>query len=231
MDFYKLGKIGAKAHWKKYHQPIREHINKKHGQLFSEKARVLGFLMGDGSVSELKYPFTTNQHYDISFYPDNFEVAKIFLKDFEKLYLKKPTVRKEEKYYRIRVSSKPAWEDLTKIANFSSLSWEFPQLINSKKGKIEWLRAMFDCEAYVGKKVIQFQSVSKKGISSIKDVLKSLGVDSKIYKYKRKNIKWNLNYILVISKIENLSRYRDLIGFNHLLKQEKLSNLLACQNG
>ncbi len=231
MDFYKLGKIGARAHWKKNHQPIREYINAKHNKLFKEKARMLGFLMGDGSVSKLKYPITTNQHYDISFYPDNLEVAKLFLEDFEKLYLKKPTLRKEEKYYIIRVSSKPAWEDLTKIANFSSLNWEFPQKLKSKKEQVEWARAMFDCEACVSKRVIQFQSVSEKGISSIKSLLRSFGIDSKLYHYERKNKNWNTNHILVISKKENLIKYKNLIGFNHPVKQEKLANMPACQNG
>ena len=228
MDFYKLGRIGAKAHWLKNHQPIREHIKKEHHKLSKEKARISGFLMGDGSVSALKYPVSTNQHHDFCFYPDDLKLAEMFSEDFQKLYLKKPIIRKANKYFKVRVSSKPAWEDLIKTGKFDSLNWEFPKSFSTNEEKIEWLRAIFDCEAYVGKKAIQLQSVSIKGIISVRDLLKEFRIESKLYKHKRNNEKWNTNYILCIMKREDRIKYFNYIGFNHPTKQEKLKKYCRC---
>ena len=224
MDFYNLGKIGAKAHWEKLHKPIINHIQKNHTYLFKEKARLLGFIMGDGSISKLGKPASTQNH-DICFYPDDNQMLSIFLSDFEKLYLKKPKVKNLGKYFSVRVSSKPACDDLRSFGEFTSLKWELPKKLKSLPEKQEWLRAIFDCEACIGKRQIQFQSVSQKGVESIKQVLQEFGIDTKIYIYDRKHINWNLNYILVISKKENIVKYKDLIGFNHSKKQEKLKIL------
>ena len=226
MDFFKLGKIGAKAHWLQYHKPVRKHISKNYSLLKKEKARLIGFIMGDGSIDRLKYPINpANQHYDISFYPDSLEVAKIFIADFKKLYLKEPIIRQRNNYYSLRVSSKPACDDLRSFGEYTSLKWKFPNKLKTKEEKIEWLKAIFDCESCVGKKNIQFQSVSKIGIESIKKLLEELGILSNIYKYARKNKRWNDNYILIISRKENIKRYAELIGFNHPVKQQKLTKL------
>ena len=118
---------------------------------------------------------------------------------------------------------------MDKIGKFNSLNWKFPNF-NSKEEKTEWLKAIFDCEAYVSikhRKYINFQSVSKTGIYSIQKLLKEFEIESSIYTYKRKNPKWNLNYLLFIRKKENLNKFNKSIGFNHLKKQERLNQI--CQ--
>ncbi len=229
MDFTVLGKIGARAHWKYIHHPVREHIERNHNNLKIEKARLLGFLMGDGSVSGKKEG--TQLHHDFCFYPDHEKLADLFINDFNLLYLKKPYLRKEKHYFIIRVSSKPAWEDVVKIANFSSLTWDFPKILKSDEERKEWIRAIADCEGHVGKSGITIQSVNQKGLISVQKLLEEFNITSKIYSYKRKNENWNVNYILVISKKDNLKRYKETIGFNHPIKFQKLNNLPACQNG
>ena len=221
MDYFRLGKIGAVAHWKKVNGPINEHIKRHHKNYLMEKARVIGFIMGDGCVTKLDRS-PDRQHHDIRFYPDHISLVRIFLKDFKKLYLKEPRVKNLGKYFSVCVSSKPACDDLRSIGNFDSLGWSMPKF-TSKEEEIEWLRAIFDCEAYVGKKDLRIQSVSKKGIESIKNLLEHFRIQPRVYIYDRKNKNWNRNYILVIAKKKDIKRYQDLIGFNHNLKQKKLN--------
>ena len=103
MDFYKLSRIGLKSRWDKQYNFIRQNIQNNHHNLLKEKARIIGFIMGDGSItkddSSLK-----GGHHDIKFYPDDKDIAYKFMQDFEKLYLKKPSIKKLENYFVIHVS-------------------------------------------------------------------------------------------------------------------------------
>ena len=222
MDFSKEASII----WNKRFSPLVNHIHKKHKKLSIEKARIIGFIMGDGSITANDSP-SKGSHHDIRFYPDDINVAEMFIKDFEKLYLKKPAIKDGVNHFIIHVSSKPAWDDLVKIGKFNSLNWEFPESLSSKKQKIEWLRAIFDCEAYVDlkKRRIVFQTVSKGGAFSIQNVLKEFDISSKIYTYQRKNPKWNTNYLLFIMGKENVYNFAKEIGFNHALKKNKLDTI------
>lgn len=227
MDFQKLSKIGLETRWKKQFSETKQHIINNNSKFSGEKARIIGFIMGDGSINSSD---RNGHHHDIRFYPDNLRVAKIFMRDFEYLYLKKPKLKKLKNYFSLHISSKPAWEDLRKIGDFSSLKWEFPKILFSEEEKIEWLKAIFDCEAYVNvkKKNINFQTVSKKGIISIQNLLKELGIESKIYPYKRNNPKWNINYLLFIWGKANIYNFAQRVGFNHSLKKKKLKNISRC---
>ncbi len=213
----------ANIRWKKKFASTIDHINKNHENLLKEKARLIGFIMGDGCIS----PINKQSHHDIRFYPDDVKVAEIFISDFEKLYLKKPVIKNLGRYFSVHVSSKPAWEDLIKRGKFDSLNWEFPDNLKSKKEKIEWLKALFDCEAYVDikKKRISFQTISREGIDSIQNLLREFNINSKIYVYTRKNPKWNKNYLLFIMGKENVYNFSQQIGFNHSSKKEKLMSL------
>lgn len=230
MDFHKLSKLGLKARWGKEFSKTKEHIKNKHSKMLREKARIIGFIMGDGSLTSNDHP-SKGSHHEIRFYPDDRYVADLFMKDFEKLYLKKPIIKKLEKYFSIFTSSKPAWEDLKNYGNFSSLNWKLPKF-NSNMEKIEWLKAIFDCEAYVSikNKNISFQTVSKEGAISVNGLLREFGINSKIYTYKRKNPKWNTNYIIFIMGKENVYNFANRINFNHSLKKDKL-NLISQRAG
>lgn len=226
MDFSALGKIGANSRWDHVYEATEKHILKNHHKFKLEKARLIGYLMGDGSLTSKKYKEKAVRN-NISFYPDDFKIAKIFIRDFQKLYLKKPSLRSLHNYYKVSAESRPAWDDLSQIGMFDSLNWEFPSTLISKEEKIEWLKALFDCEAYVDikKKRIVLQSVSINGINSIKLLLENFKIISKIYIYKRKNIKWNVNHLLFISRKENVNKYAKLINFNHSYKKEKLRKI------
>lgn len=229
MDFSNLGSIRAKARWEKRNKPLINYIKNNHQQLSKEKARLIGFIMGDGSITSLGKPLSLQNHV-VSFYPDDKVMLDLFLSDFEKLYLKKPTVKFLGTYYSARVNSKSACDDLRSFGDFSSLNWKFPEKLHSREEKIEWLKALFDCEAYVSHQDIRMQSVSKKGIESVQRLLNEFKINSKIYVYNRKNKNWNTNYILSIPR-RSIQDYKRTIGFNNSKKQAKLDNLPACQNG
>lgn len=226
MNFKKLSQIGLKARWNKIHKKTFEHIQNNHKNLLLEKARLIGFIMGDGCITSIK-SHQNGRHHDIRFYPDDEYMLKLFIFDFEKLYLKKPNFKKLKNYYVLTVSCKPAWIDLMSLANFDSVNWEIPKYFKSQEEKIEWVKVLFDCEGYVDliKKRIVLQSVSEKGINSIKRVLDSLGIESKIYIYKRKNEKWHTNYLLHIMRKDSVFKFYNFINFNHQIKKRKLNSI------
>lgn len=185
-------------------------------------SRLCGFIMGDGCLED-RIDKKGWRHNEIRFYPDNLDVANLFIDTFEKIYQKRPTIRYVKNYYRVRVTSPVACKYLLKISGFSKLAWRVPnKILNNRISKIEFLKAMFDCEGSVGKRNVQLQSVNKIGIEGLKKLLSKLRIESKIYSYKRGNPRWNINYILIVSKKENIKRFTEVVGFNHPVKQRKL---------
>jgi len=189
-------------------------------------ARLCGYISGDGSLSVRKER-NGREHHDIRFYPDHESLISIFVNDFDKLYSKIPAVRKMKNHYHIHVSCKTACEDLLKLTKFGSLTWRLPNELKTDQSKIGWLRALFDCEAHVSPKVIQMQSVNRIAINQVKDLLRSFGINSRLYEYTRKNKNWNKNYILHIGKRDDRLRYLKQIGFNHTVKLNKLKDSVS----
>ncbi len=211
---------------------LENNLKKKKSAKYLElKARVCGYLAGDGSIFKRRNASLNSFRYDIAFYPDNLEMAESFNQAFYKLYDRRFKIRKHKfkKYYKLKGCHQVAYFDLTKITKFGTHDWRVPfDFLKTNPMKVEWLKAFFDCESYVGKNKIQLQSVNKKGICEIKDLLENLDIEtSKIYKYERKQKNWNTNYLLEIRKKSNLNKYLKLIGFNHSSKKNKLKSQLA----
>ncbi len=222
----RASKMGIEVQMKKRKQLEKQIFdivkNKKNYYLL---ARLCGFLVGDGSVS-IRKDKNGVVHHDISFYPDSIEVATLFSATVEYLYLKKPTFERRINYFAERMSSKIACKHLLSITPFRSLTWKVPlKILLSDLERVEFLRAFFDCEAYVGKRNIQLQSINQKGLLQIRLLLNKMNVSSKIYSHQRKNTRWNTNYMIVISRKENIKKYAELIGFNHPVKRQKLGIL------
>ena len=226
----KRNKKVAESRWKKEEEKHLSHINKISKKIKYKifKSRLLGFLAGDGSISITKEKNKKSIHHNISFYPDNKSMINQFIEAFNYLYRKQPTIKQYKNYYSVRISSKFACLDLLKTSKVGTYDWEVPfTFLESEKTKIEWLRAFFDCEASILKRQIQLQSVNMKGLFQVKRLLESFKIESKIYKYERKNNKWNTNYILCIMRKESRRNFLDKIGFNHTLKLEKLKKHFA----
>jgi len=212
--------------WNKQKYKYQLHLNKisKTRKYKNYKARILGFLAGDGNIDIRHEKNRVNaKHHDISFYPDHNSMISPFMESFIYLYLKEPTVKKRKNYFSVRVSSKPACIDLISTVSFGIHKWEVPfNFLDTKESRIEWVRAFFDCEASVSKYQIQVQSVNENGLEQVKNLLNELGIESRIYKYERKNKNWNTNYILCIKRKVIRQRFLNRIGFNHELKHRKL---------
>jgi intein/homing endonuclease len=162
-------------------------------------------------------------HHSFAFYPDHYSLLPPFLEAVKYLYLESPRIEDLHTYYRIKVCSQAACLDLLKVGQYGSLTWVVPfELLTTLELKREWLRAFFDCEAYVGKAHIRVQSVNRQGLHNIGALLGEFGIECKFYTYTRKQVTWNVNYILNISKIDSRRRFLKEIGFNHANKQEKL---------
>lgn len=190
-------------------------------------ARVIAYIQGDGCliVRPLKHE---GFRYDICFYPDNIHVAELFSDTYLQLYGRLPKIKPEINHYRIRVVHKKAGKELTELAKFYGLDWELPySVLDSSESKKEWLKAFFDSEAYVGKRTIVVNSVNKKGLQQVQQLLNELEIQSRLYEYHRKQKNWNTNYILSIMRIGDRQNFLKRVGFNHPAKQEKLINSLA----
>lgn len=186
------------------------------------KARIVGYLMGDGSVTVRKEN-NRHAHHTLCFYPDDDEMLRSFLFAFQKIYAFLPTVKKLPHHYAVRADSKAAILDLLTESSFRSLEWHIPtSVLSSETTQREWLRAFYDCEGYVGKKVIAVQSVNKNGLLQVQNLLNEFGIQSRLYQYNRKQKNWNINYLLYIMKKASRITFLSRIGFNHKRKRDKL---------
>lgn len=213
--------------WKKVFEIHTKQINENSEKYPHLKARIIGHLIGDGSVT-IRKEKSFHYHYTVKFYPDDSEMLRSFLEAFLKLYGIRPKVIKFDKFFYVRTDSKAVVSDLLKYGSFTSLKWQVPKnLLNTKELKQEFLKAFYDCEGYVGPRVIAVQSVNQKGLKQIQSLLMEFEIRSKIYTYERKDKNWNTNFLLYITKKEDRKRFLKAIGFNHLRKQRKLKTYAA----
>ena len=145
------------------------------------KARIFKYLMGDGSVT-MPVESDGTIHYSIAFYPDDEVMLESFLFAFEKVYDRIPTVKRYNHYFCVRIDSKSITLDLLNYGSFRSLEWQIPaNILKSKLTGKEWIRAFYDSEGYVGKRSIVVQSVNYGGLTQVKELLQSYGIDCKMY--------------------------------------------------
>ncbi|MAG52609.1 MAG: hypothetical protein CMH62_01465 [Nanoarchaeota archaeon] len=223
MDINKRNKLNVISRWKKLQDKDRKFIKNNREKTKHLKSRICGFLAGDGNI--LKSNNKTCTHNTVRFFPDDKSLVESFNKALSLVYNKEAKIKNKGKFYWVYIDSKVIVEDLLKTTTFDKLNWKVPK-IKTKKEKIEWLKAYFDCEAHVNKKIIVVKSVNKMGLVQVKNLLKEFDITSKIYNYKPKNKNWNTNFILIISKKEDRRKYLKKIGFNHTIKLKKLNKII-----
>ncbi|MFH1473690.1 MAG: LAGLIDADG family homing endonuclease [Candidatus Aenigmatarchaeota archaeon] len=213
------------SRWKKQHEKELERIKSKKNVNFL-KARICGFLVGDGSVYIRKEKQSGKVHHEIKFFPDHESLIKPFIYAFKEAYNKTPKVIKKNNYYVIRINSKIVILNLLSLCSFSSEGWTIPSF-KEVECKKEWLRAMFDSDSYVGNEYVRLKTINKKGLEHVKKLLLEFKIKtSRIYVYKPRNEKWKTNYMLDIRDKKSLKIFLKDIGFNHKLKKEKLLSLI-----
>jgi len=189
------------------------------------KARLIGYFMGDGSVTK-RSEKNGKIHCTCNFFPDDVSMRNSFLESFLKIYEFSPKVEPLHNHERIRFDSKAIVDDLLSYGSFRSLEWQLPSF-KTQKETTEWLKAFFDCEAYVSPRGIVLQSVNKNGLLQIATALANFSIETRFYQYVRKNKNWNINYILTINKKEHVRRFYKQIGFNHNKKQKRCQRILT----
>jgi len=213
------------SRWKKQHEKDLLWI-KTNRNVDYLKARICGYLAGDGTVSIRKEKTSNKIHHEIRFFPDHESLINPYMEAFKGAYNKSPKIIKKNNYYVIRINSKIVVKDLLSLCSFSSFNWTIPPFPDLKCIK-EWLRAIFDSESYVADNYIRMKTINKNGLEKIKKLLDSFDIKTtKIYVYKPRNIKWKINYMLDIRDIKSLKKFLEVIGFNHKLKEERLLSLI-----
>jgi hypothetical protein len=221
MKFSKRNKLNVESRWRKIQEKDKKYIQYNKNRYLHLKARLFGYLAGDGNI--LIGNRINNFHHTVRFYPDHKSMVEAFCEAFIKVYGKTPAIKKLHNHYFVYMDSKIIVQDIMLSAKFGTSNWQVPyKILYNKECKKEWLRAFFDCEAYVGKDRIKIQCINKLGMKQVRRLLNEFNIVLNSYIYTPKNKNWNTNYILVIYNKEMRKKYLDLIGFNHALKLTKL---------
>jgi intein-encoded DNA endonuclease-like protein len=223
-NIQKRNKQVAILRWKRIHRREKQYAEKHKRGNIHLICRLCGFVAGDGNIYIGSKK--TNRHYLLRFFPDHSSLIKPFKNAIMNIYNKKPKVRKLKNYFCITIDSKTVVLDLLRYAKFGKLNWNVPKIATTKRNAREWLRAFFDCEAYVNRAYIRVHSINLKGLKQVKNLLAHFDIRSKIYEYRPKNKKWNANYQLMIFRKEDRIKFLREIGFNHAIKLKKLKYFL-----
>jgi hypothetical protein len=186
---------------------------------FDQNLAILhAYLCADGYVIT-NPPTQKHKYYHIGLRNTNKVILEDFQKNFKKVFGLTPVITKDG---RCKIQNKQIFYQLTKNFSYYSDKWRIPRL--SKKELKCWLRAYFDCDAWVevqkGKsRVIGLESINRRGLQQIKNILwKHFKINASGPK-KRKNRKiW---YIYICGK-DDLLKFKENIGFLHPIKSSRL---------
>lgn len=175
-----------------------------------------GYLCADGYVCASP-PHQKHRYYSIGFRNTNYTLLKDFQENFYKAFEVKPRLIKSQ---RCRLYSKKIYNKLMENGPYHSNNWKYPAL--SKDKSRYWLRAFFDCEAWIisnkrKTRSICLESINRNQLPLIKKELKKFDINSRIYR--RKNRKTS---VIIIPDKESIINFEKEIGFLHPKKKEKL---------
>lgn len=178
------------------------------------------YLCGDGYV--IKNPKTQKQKY---YYIGFRNMNNVLLSDFEKNFFEYFKIKPRRcKDGRSVVQNKALYYELTEDFSYYSREWTMPNL--SDENLKLWLRAFFDCEAWVHcrkarDRHIGLDSVNHEGLKNIKLTLQKLGIDCKLKQKKGRDI-----LRLLIYGKDNLIKFQKQINFLHPDKKVKLQEAI-----
>ena len=185
-------------------------------------ATIHAYLCSDGYVVR-NLPHQKHKYYRIGLRNQNLVLLTDFQQAFKREFSAVPKIRPGQ---RSELCSKKLYFQLTEKESFYCHEWNMPEL--SKKNMCAWIRACFDCEAWVElqhakNRSIRIELSHLPGLCQVKDALLKLGIPtSKIRKKKDKE-----GYEFSIFGKENLIKYRKMIGFIHPDKKRRLDLAIA----
>lgn len=189
-------------------------------------AAIHGYLCGDGYIS------SRNLEPCIKFTNTNLKLVKDFKKRIESLWnikhritIKK--VKNKKDLYCYSATKKEIYEELIKYGPYHTENWEIPIKYLDRKGLRLWLRAFFDCEAWLQfrphqTRTIAIHSLNHNGLIQIQKQLKDVfNINSVVTKRKTRNI----SYLGIYGK-DDLIKFQKEINFLHDEKRKKLKNII-----
>jgi DNA-binding transcriptional regulator WhiA len=196
--------------------------------LSQEKAEILGLLFSDGNYRKYHSTFrmfdkrrnktyTFNQDKRImEFANTDLELLEYFRKLLDREYNYYPNIVLSNKnVFRVCITKNSVLDDLTGIANFGSSEWFIPSEIVSGNDQIKraFIRGFFDGDGSVDfaeKKIprIRINSINLNGLKQIRELLKSLSIESKVNgPYKRNKRKDCYELLLKTSSVIKFIKY------------------------
>jgi len=112
VDWSERNRKVATRRWQAVYEKEKRLIAANSSKCASSKARIISYLVGDGSVS-VHYEKRGIIRYEIGFYPDDLGMLNSFLEAFWEVYGVTPKAYKMKKYYSVRINSRAIVEDLS----------------------------------------------------------------------------------------------------------------------
>ena len=186
-------------------------------------AKILGYYLGDGNYEKDRITFSEQRK----------EVAEYYKNLIDNYFKIESRIRFRENkgYYQLRVGSR-ILSQLFKyifINDNKTLNETIPKIILKSPDEIltRFISGFFDAEGYVSERVALGIN-NKKLTKQLQFALLRLGIISSInlYDNNRNPYSSEIRYTLAIDDIESIKKFRDLIGFSSLEKQEKIKKLI-----
>ncbi|MBT4136038.1 AAA family ATPase [archaeon] len=216
-------------------------INKN--EISLKMARLLGFIIGDGSLNKQEkrvkdskgYWYNSNRQ-RCRFFNEEDELLNLVQKDLSELFQCTPQIISPNNRCRhVNVISQEVCMTLNKhqipFGKKCNIV-EIPEIVLESSNIIqrEFLKALFSCDGTVSQNtyMVEYYSNSKKLLQQIAYLLYQEGIKCKIrYKSAVCNGKSFDSYMLYLSGQENLIKFFCKIGFYSFAKQEKLKKMLS----
>ena len=179
-----------------------------------DESEIIGIMLGDGNIM--------HNNRSIRLRVRELEFCQNFKRLIERTYgIEAPLDNKY--YYNCYANSTLLTNRISKLTKHNK---EIPEFIlkGDNKIKSKFLRGFFDSEGSVDiiehRRQIVLTQNNKKMLLQIKSLLIDLGIQSKYYKKNFGSDK------LIISLVDNLEKYYNLIGFSIRYKQDKLGKAI-----
>jgi len=193
--------------------------------LSKEKAEIIGFLTSEGThykqfEDRLEFHKKRNKHYRrtrsrdvIEFSNEDSVLINRFQHLMQAVYGYKPKLRERGKIFIRRTK---VIRDLLSYTDFGSRKWKVPEeLFNSSDDiKSSFLRAHYDGDGSVYVKQVRVYSINERGLSQMRNLMLSLGIETKLYCWK------NVNALSLPSR--HIPAFQERIGFLHPERKRRL---------
>jgi len=189
----------------------------------SDFAKILGYYLGDGTYEIDR----------LTFFEQRKEVAEYYKNLLEKVFKIETDLRfrKSKNYYQIRIYSR-ILSQLFKsfFKKEKTLFGLIPEIVlkSSDKSLASFISGLFDAEGYTDGNQVALGINNEFLAKQLQFCLLRLGIIVSLRKYNNQRNPYSnkIRYTIGISDIESLKKFKRLINFSSLEKQNKLINII-----